>query len=50
MAAKGINEEGAAKKLRAFLDISLKHNPVNYGDMKTGNALVRSYEEIVAGI
>jgi hypothetical protein len=50
MSAKGINEQGSASKLRQFLDITLQHNPSNYGDMKTGNSLTRTYDQICAGI
>jgi hypothetical protein len=37
MSAKGINEKGAAAKLRRFLKIARKHGAVNLGDMKTGS-------------
>ncbi len=37
MSAKGFNESGSAAKMREFLSILLQHNPVNYGDMVTGN-------------
>lgn len=37
MAAKDINEGGSDDKMREFLKIMLRHNPVNIGDMKTGN-------------
>ena len=35
--AKGINREGSAGKIREFMRICLKHNPVNMGDMKIGS-------------
>jgi len=35
--AKGINREGSAEKIRQFMRICLKHNPVNMGDMKIGS-------------
>jgi hypothetical protein len=37
--ARGINREGSAAKLRQFLHICLKHNPVNIGSSKQGNIL-----------
>jgi hypothetical protein len=37
--AKGINREGSAPKLREFMRICLRHNPVNIGDGKQGNIL-----------
>ena len=50
MSAKGINEVGSNEKMRRFLQIALRHNPVNFGDMKTGNSFVVSTEEILAGV
>jgi len=50
MSAKGYNEEGSADKMRRFLEILIKHNPVNYGDMVTGNRFVKSREEIFGNI
>ncbi len=47
MAAKGINEDGAADKMREFLRIVLRHNPVNIGDMRTGNLYNTSIENIL---
>jgi hypothetical protein len=37
MSAKTVNKKGSDKKMRKFFDIVEKYNPVNYGDMKTGN-------------
>lgn len=50
MSAKGINEAGSASKLRRFLEIALSHDPINYGDMKTGNKLTNSVREILDGV
>jgi hypothetical protein len=50
MSAKGLNEAGSAPKLRRFLEIALSHNPLNYGDMKTGNSLTTSPAGIMDGI
>lgn len=50
MSAKGINEKGSAPKLRRFLEMALAYEPVNYGDMKTGNKYTHSLEEILEGI
>ncbi|HYB21171.1 MAG TPA: hypothetical protein VEH09_09585 [Thermodesulfobacteriota bacterium] len=46
MSAKGFNEAGSAAKMRQFLRILMKYQPVNYGDMVTGNCYVKSQEEI----
>lgn len=50
MSAKGFNEEGSAKKMKEFFGILLKHHPINYGDMVTGNRYVKSQEEIAQNI
>lgn len=50
MSAKGFNEAGSATKMREFLRILIKHQPVNYGDMVTGNCHVKSPEEIFNNI
>jgi hypothetical protein len=50
MAAKGINEDGSVDKMREFLRIMLRHNPVNIGDMRTGNMHHTKTEEILAKV
>lgn len=50
MSAKGLNEEGSADRMKKFLGILLKHRPVNFGDMVTGNCHVKSREEILQNI
>jgi len=47
MAAKGINEEGSAEKMREFLRVNLRHSPVNIGDMRTGNMYNTGIDEIL---
>jgi hypothetical protein len=47
MAAKGINEDGSEEKMRDFLRINLRHNPVNIGDMRTGNMFNSSVDKIM---
>jgi len=47
MAAKGINEDGSEEKMREFLRINLRHNPVNIGDMRTGNMYNVRIDEIL---
>jgi hypothetical protein len=47
MAAKGINEKGSVEKMREFLRINLRHNPVNIGDMRTGNKYNVPVDEIL---
>lgn len=37
MSAKTVNAHGSAEKMRQFVDILAKYNPLNMGDMKSGN-------------
>ena len=47
MAAKGINEEGSDEKMREFLRINLGHDPVNVGDMRSGNMYNSTIDDIL---
>jgi hypothetical protein len=47
MAAKGINEEGSDEKMREFLRINLRHDPVNIGDMRSGNMFNSTVDDIL---
>lgn len=44
MTAKGFNEKGSKEALKEFLRIVIKHKPVNFGDMKTGNRFIMDDE------
>lgn len=50
MSAKGLNEDGSASALKQFLKIALEYEPMNVGDMKTGNILTTSEEELLENI
>ncbi len=50
MAAKGINEDGSDDKMREFIKIVLRHDPVNVGDMRTGNMYDASIEDILTKV
>ena len=51
MSAKGFaNEKGSGEKMKKTLEIAQKHNPVNIGDMKTGNILDMSVDEIMKNV
>lgn len=50
MSAKTLNEEGSAERMRRFLQIILRYQPVNFGDMITGNIHMKSEEEILNNI
>jgi hypothetical protein len=47
MSAKGVNEVDSKARLKRFLEIIQRHNPVNMGDMKTGNSFIVARETIV---
>lgn len=47
IAARGLNQDGARQAFVDFLERALRHNPINFGDMKTGNSLRVSAGEIV---
>ncbi len=50
MAAKGFNEDGADEKMREFLRIMMRHNPVNAGDMQSGNMFNSNMDDILAKV
>lgn len=50
MSAKGINEKDSATKMRQFMQIAQRYNPVNLGDMKTGNTYSVGTEKVMADI
>ena len=50
MSAKTVNAKGSAAKMKRFFEILEKYDPVNYGDMKTGNTFERDRDTIYNGI
>lgn len=50
MSAKTVNAKGSSEKMQNFFEIVEKYNPVNYGDMKTGNMLNSDGNTIYKGI
>jgi hypothetical protein len=50
MAAKGLNEDGADEKMREFLRIMMRHNPVNAGDMRSGNMFTSNMDDILSKV
>jgi len=50
MAAKGFNEDGADEKMREFLRIMMRHNPVNAGDMQSGNIFNSNMDDILSKV
>lgn len=46
IAAQTVNAKGTAPQFKTFADIVLKYNPVNFGDMKTGNVFGVGLESI----
>ena len=47
IAAQGINSSGSASKFPKIMEVMLSYNPVNYGDMRTGNSYSVSKEQIL---
>ncbi len=45
--AVGFNDEGHAPKLKKFLEIAVRHDPVNIGTIKLGNMYSHSKEEVI---
>ena len=51
MSAKGFaNEKDSGEKMKKTLEIAQKHDPVNIGDMKTGNILAIPIDEIMRNV
>lgn len=50
MSAKGVNKDGSASRLRRFLEIALRHDPVNWGDICQGSYGSGAGEELLAGV
>jgi hypothetical protein len=50
MTAKGFNEVGSKGALQEFLQILAKYQPVNMGDMKTGNEFIVSREHMIDNV
>lgn len=46
MSAKGINDVNSAEQMRKFFQIVSRHNPLNLGDMKTGNTYSQNLEQL----
>ena len=45
--AVGVNDEGHAPKLKKFLEIAVRYDPVNIGTIKLGNMYSHSKEQVV---
>jgi len=50
MPAFGINSADSGPKLEKFLEITLRHNPVNIGDVKRGNMHVLGVQDILDNV
>ncbi len=50
MSARGINRRGSSVPLRRFLEMAMKHGPVNFGDMRAGNVLGMDPRRLLSGI
>ncbi|MFC1817085.1 hypothetical protein ACFL0M_14375, partial [Thermodesulfobacteriota bacterium] len=50
VAAHGINDTNCNPKIREFMELGLKHHPVNGGYHTVGNALTLSWEMLIEGV
>lgn len=50
MSAKLVNAEGSGEKMKRFIEIVERHQPINFGDMKTGNFCNTTREEIYKNV
>jgi len=48
--AKGINDQNASLKLKRFLELSLKYDPVGAGNSKVGNTLTIGWQKLMDGV
>jgi hypothetical protein len=48
--AKGINEQFASPKLKKFLDLSLKYEPVCAGCSRIGNSLILGWQKLIEDV
>ena len=48
--AKGINDQDASPKLKKFLEISLKYEPVFAGCSKIGNSLTVGWQKLIEDV
>ena len=47
---KGINEQNASLKLKKFLELSLKYDPVGAGNSKVGNTFTIGWQKLMDGV
>lgn len=50
MTASGINRAGSAARLRRFLELASRHNPVNLGDIRTGSTFSQTQKRLLEAI
>jgi hypothetical protein len=50
MTASGINHAGSAPRLRRFLELASRHNPVNLGDIRTGSTFSQTRKRLLEAI
>lgn len=50
MSAKTVNAAGSAAKMQKFIEIVERFEPVNWGDMKTGNIYNTTRENLMANV
>jgi len=50
ISAKGVNKDGSGPRLRRFLEIALRHDPVNWGDIRQGSCFSAAAEDLLARV
>jgi hypothetical protein len=50
LAARGFNRDGSQDKLKKFLQLCVKHNAVNFGNMEAGSKLVLGDERVIDAV
>jgi len=50
ISAKGVNKAGSAPLFRRFLEIALRHGPVNWGDVRQGSCFSSAAEDLLARV
>lgn len=48
--AKGVNRQGSQPKIRTFLELCIKNNAVNFGNMEAGSMVVLGKEMVIDAV
>ncbi|MBM3297732.1 MAG: hypothetical protein FJY83_09055 [Candidatus Aminicenantes bacterium] len=50
MSSRDVNKKGSAPLLRRFLEIALRHDPLNWGDIRQGSRYSPATADLLAGV